>query len=293
MTDTYYILINNLVLKNNRQKHVFHPIDGKTIADEILLGIRKKIVESKITPGLAVVLVGNDEPSKLYVRNKEKACLKAGMDFHTYFCEKETEDQIIKMIQFLNNDPAVSGIIVQLPLPKNFNAQKIIDAIDPKKDADGFHPKNIKKILAGKSKTYPPLVNTVLHIINSQNADLRGKKIALLTHSNIFGPVMIQAFENKGAKAKIVDLKSADEIKEADIVITALGKPGCLAGDMIKKNAVVIDIGITKTETGFKGDADFKSISKIASAATPTPGGTGPVTVAMLLKSVLSLAEKL
>ncbi|KKQ55845.1 MAG: Bifunctional protein FolD [Parcubacteria group bacterium GW2011_GWA2_38_13] len=278
-------------MTNKKFTHTFHPIDGKAIAEDILLKIRKKIVESGITPGLAVIMIGNDEPSKLYVRNKKKACLKVGIDFHTYFCEKETENQIIEMITFLNNDPAVSGIIVQLPLPERFNTQKIIDAIDPKKDADGFHPKNLKNILAGKSTTYPPLVQTVLRILNNEKINMSKKTVALLSHSQVFCPIMVKALENNGAQTKIIELQDAKALKEADIVIVALGKPGCLTGDMIKKDAVVIDIGITKTNMGFTGDADFKSISKIASMATPTPGGVGPVTVAMLLQSTLDLTE--
>jgi len=280
-----------MVEKIKTNNHIFHAIDGKTLAENLLLELRAKIIQTKITPGLAVILVGDDEPSKLYVRNKEKACLKVGIDFHKYVCEKETENQIIKMIEFLNDDPAISGIIVQLPLPKHLDTKKIIDAIDPKKDADGFHPKNIENILAGKSKAYPPLVQTVLRLIESENIDLREKNVVVLSQSKVFSPIMLKALENEGAQAKTVWLKSGEEIKKFDIIIVALGKPGCLVGNMIKKDAVVIDIGITKTETGFKGDADFESVSKVASAATPTPGGVGPVTVAMLLKSTFDLAS--
>ncbi len=275
--------------------HEFHTIDGKALAEEILLDLQKKIIKENFHPGLAVILVGDDEPSKLYVRNKKRACQKVGMEFHKYICEKETEDQIIDMIRFLNNDPAITGIIVQLPLPKGMNTQKIIDAIDPKKDADGFHPQNIKKILSQKTEDLPPLIKTIFYILKSIAMDVKDKRVCVLSKSDIFRQVIVKALEDKGANVNATTLEETDAkkiIKEADIVISILGKPKIITGDMIKKGATIIDIGITKTENGFFGDVDFESIKKVAKFATPTPGGVGPITVAMLLDTVFELSRK-
>lgn len=280
--------------KIKTKKNIFRSIDGKTLAENLLLELRAKIIQTKITPGLAVILVGDDKPSKLYVKNKERACQKVGITFHKYVYANETEGQIIEMIKFLNNDPIISGIIVQLPLPRGLNTQKIIDVIDPKKDADGFHPENIKNILSGKSKIYPPLVQTILYIIKNQNIKLKGKKVATISKSEIFSRVLDKALDNEGAKVYSIALedKNATSIlKNTDIIISALGRPKCISGEMIKKDSIFIDVGITKTQNGFCGDADFESIQKVASCATPTPGGTGPVTVAMLLKSTVDLAR--
>ncbi len=275
--------------------HEFHLIDGKALAEEILLDLQKKIIKENFHPGLAVILVGDDEPSKLYVRNKERACQKVGMEFHKYICEKETEGQIIDMIRFLNNDPAITGIIVQLPLPKGINTQKIIDGIDPKKDADGFHPQNIKKILSQKTAHLPPLIKTIFYILKSIAMDVVDKRVCVLSRSDIFRQVIVKALEDKGARVDATTLEATNakkNLKEADIVISILGKPKIITGDMIKKGATIIDIGITKTENGFFGDVDLESIKKVAKFATPTPGGVGPITVAMLLDTVFELSRK-
>lgn len=279
--------------------HQFHTIDGRAIAEEILLTLRRKIVESGKTPGLAVILVGDDPSSKLYIRNKERACQKVGIEFHKYFCNGEgkiklPQREIIDIIQFLNQDPTISGIVVQLPLPKGYDTDAIISAIDPKKDADGFHPKNIEKILEGKSKKYPPLINTLLCLIASQNIALKNKKISVLVKSDVLKPVLKKVFEDAESQITFSNLDEALEkktLQDADIVITLLGNPECIKGEMLKKDAAVIDVGITRTPKGFSGDADFESIKKVASCATPTPGGVGPVTIAMLLKNVQELSR--
>lgn len=286
------------VLKN--KNHKFHLIDGKALAEEILLDLRKKIIKENFHPGLAVILVGNDESSRLYVKNKENASKKVGINFHKYLCGNEffpniSENEIIEMVQFLNNDPTISSIIIQLPLPKQFNMQKIIEAIDPKKDVDGFHPQNIKKILSQKTEHFPPLIKTILYILNSIKMNIKGKRVCVLSKSDIFRQVIVKVLEDKGARVDVVTLEEAQEkkgLKEADIVISILGKPKIITGDMVKKGATIIDIGITKTENGFFGDVDFESIKKVANFATPTPGGVGPITVAMLLRSVFDSAKK-
>lgn len=287
-------------MSQKAQIHQCIAIDGKMLAEKILLGVRKKIVNGSATPGLAVVLVGDDPSSKLYIRNKERACQKVGIEFHKYFCNGEGEKklsqkEIIEMIQFLNKDEFISGIIVQLPLPQGYDTNKIISAIDPDKDADGFHPKNIKKILSQKTARLPPLIKTILHILESIKMESKGKRVCVLSKSDIFRQVIVKALEDRGARVNAATLAEAltkKYLQEADIVISILGKPKAIMGDMIKKGATIIDIGITKTETGFCGDADFESIKKVAKFATPTPGGVGPITVAMLLDSVFELAQK-
>ena len=286
------------VLKN--KNHEFHLIDGKALAEKILLDLRKKIIKKNPHPCLAVILVGNDASSRLYVKNKENASKEVGIDFHKYLCGNEffpniTEDEIIKMVRFLNNDPAVSSIIIQLPLPRQFNTQRIIEAIDPKKDVDGFHPLNIKKILSEKTDNLPPLIKTILYILDSIKMDIAGKRVCVLSRSDIFRQVIVKVLEDKGALVDAVTLEGALErktLKEADIVISILGEPRVVTGDMIKKGATIIDIGITKTENGFLGDMDFETIKKVAKFATPTPGGVGPITVAMLLDTVFEMAQK-
>jgi|SRR3989344_728633 len=281
------------------ENHEFHTIDGKSLAEKILFDLRKKIIKENLHPGLAVILVGNDPSSRLYVKNKENASKKVGIDFHKYLCGNEffpniSENEIITMVEFLNNDPTISSIIIQLPLPKQFNTQKIIEAIDPRKDVDGFHPHNIKKILSQRTENLPPLIKTIFYILKSIAMNVEGKRVCVLSRSDIFRQVIVKALEDRGANVNATTLEGTDAkeiLKKADIVISILGKPKIITGEMIKKDATIIDIGITKTENGFFGDADFESIKKVAKFATPTPGGVGPVTVAMLLDSVFELSK--
>lgn len=274
-------------------------IDGKKISEEILLSVRRKIIESGATPGLAVILIGDNPSSKLYVKNKERRSREVGIEFHRYLCNSEMmknapESEILTMIDFLNNDPSVSGILVQLPLPPGYDTDKIIARIDPKKDADGFHPENIKKVLSGKSDFIPPLIKSILKILDYEKIDIARKTVTVISKSTKFSLMIVKILENKGAHARTVSLsdKNAKErIKEADILISISGKPRSITGDMVKEGAVVIDVGITKTPEGFQGDVDFESVKKVASYITPTPGGVGPITVAMLLDTIFEMAQ--
>lgn len=276
-------------------------VDGKTFANDILHNLKKKIVSANISLGLAAILIGDNPSSHLYVRNKERACHKVGIEFHKYLCNSQcfkniTEDGIIEMIHFLNQDPAITGILVQLPLPQNFHTERIIRAIDPKKDADGFHPENIKKILSGKTELLPPLVKTILFILQSQNADIAEKTIVIASRNDMLTRVIASVLQKENpAQILRTDPESRDyrsTLRSADILISILGKPQSIHGDMLKPGVGIIDVGITKTEAGFRGDVDFPSIKKVASFATPTPGGVGPLTVAMLLCSVFQLAKQ-
>ncbi len=274
-------------------------INGKSIADEILSDLKLQISKLKNPPGIAAILIGDDPASKLYIKNKEKQSQKIGINFHKYLCNNDcckyiTEKEILKMIKFLNEDPKIHGIIVQLPLPTKFNTEKIISAINPKKDADGFQPENLKNYLSGKTKNIPPLAAAILAIINSENLQTAGRRITAITHSKIFGPVIKKALTDLGAKVQLIsetDPALKQKTSQADILISIVGKPEFITADFIKPDAVLIDVGITLTKDGFKGDVNFESVKNKATLITPTPGGVGPVTVAMLLKNVCELAK--
>jgi len=268
---------------------------GKKIADDILLEIRKKILEKKRHPGLAAILIGDDPASKLYIKNKEKACIRVGINFHSYLCGNEThpdisEDEIIRMIEYLNNDPAIDGIIVQLPIPKKYNTQKIINSIDPKKDVDGFHPENYKKFLKGESTYIPPLISSIVTLLIQYNVNITDKKIIVVSNSDIFSKGLNTILKKQKAKVDVVkstDKNIREKMLTGDVIVSIVGKPNFITGSMIKKDAVVIDVGITLKDDEFLGDVNFDSVSKKASLITPTPGGVGPLTVAMLLKNTL------
>lgn len=276
-------------------------VDGKNISDGILRQLAKKIPKMKMRPGLAAILIGDDPASKLYVRNKSKACKKIGIDFHTYISNKDCypnipQKELIEMIEFLNRDEMVHGIIIQLPLPKKYDTEKIIRAMDPKKDADGFHPKNYKKYLAGNKEYTPPLIKAIVKIFEEYSVGLKGKEVVIVSNSKIFSLGLDHALETLGAKKIAIvsgsSKKFKDETKKADVVISIIGKPKSITGQMVKEGAVVIDVGITLTPSGFQGDVDAKTVSKKASLFTPTPGGVGPITVAMLLENTYNYARK-
>jgi methylenetetrahydrofolate dehydrogenase (NADP+)/methenyltetrahydrofolate cyclohydrolase len=270
-------------------------IDGKKIAGQIRDEIKKEIADLKITPGLAAILVGADPASHLYVNLKERACAEVGIHFEKYlFFATEPEEKIIKKIQELNHNPDIHGILVQIPLPSHFDENKIIATIDPQKDADGFHPENIKKLLAGKPAIVPPVIAGILKLIESTGIEMQNKKITILTNSEIFAKPLEKILKNNQITAAITPADPAPFTRDADIVITALGRPKFLTGEMIKDGAVLIDVGTTRLEDGTTvGDVDFESVKEKASWLTPVPGGVGPMTVAMLLKNVLELAKRM
>lgn len=269
-------------------------IDGKKIAAEIRAKIKNEITKLGISPGLAVILVGADPASHLYVSLKEKAAAEVGIHFEKYlFFAGEPEEKIIAKIQELNSRPDIHGIIVQLPLPSGYNENKIIAAIDPGKDADGFHPENIEKLLAGEPEIIPPIILGILRLIEPTGAELRNKKIAILANSEILAKPLEKILEGNEIKTIITPETLTDKISDVDIVISALGRPKIITGEMIKPGATLIDVGTTRLEGGATvGDVDFDSASQVAGWITPVPGGVGPMTVAMLLRNVLDLAKK-
>jgi methylenetetrahydrofolate dehydrogenase (NADP+)/methenyltetrahydrofolate cyclohydrolase len=268
-------------------------LDGKKIATEVRAEIKKEIAKSGIKPGLAVILVGADPASHLYVGLKEKAAAEVGIHFEKYlFFATEPEEKIIAKIEELNARPEIHGIIVQLPLSQNYDENKIIAAIDPKKDADGFHPENIKKLLSGETEIIPPVISGILKLIESTGTELINKKIAILANSEILAKPLEKILTGNDIQTIIAPETLTTEISDADIIISALGRPKIITSDAIKPGAILIDVGTTRLEDGKTvGDVDFDPVSEKAGWITPVPGGVGPMTVAELLRNVLNLAK--
>lgn len=275
-------------------------LKGKKISEKILNSLKNKIKKEKLKPALAVVLVGDNIASRIYVSLKEKAAGKIGIKFYLHkFSAKAKEMEIIKSIKKLNTDKKISGIIVQLPLPKNLNTQKIINAIDPKKDADGFSA--FGRPAEGwhqKDKIEPVLPKAIMKILEIKNLrlNLRFRGAMIVANSEKFGKIMVASLKQKKISGVYILAKEIKKnrikIKKADVVISAVGKPGLIRGDMIKKGAIVIDAGITKKGKKVLGDVDFTSVKTKASYITPVPGGVGPVTIACLLENVYLLSKK-
>lgn len=272
-------------------------IDGKKLAEEILLDLYKKVRKMVPRPGLAAILIGDDPASKLYVANKKKACIKVGINFYDYYCAgkdhpADTEKDILDAINFLNKDPQVNGIIVQLPVPKKFNTEKIINSIDPQKDVDGFHPQNKKKFLGEKYIITPPLIQAVNQALCATKQNLKNKQAVIVAKGPIFSEPMRKDLKQQGLKVKIVkpDQNLSSQTKKADILIVVVGQKHLIKKEMVKEGAIVIDIGTNLVdEKTWAGDVDPEA-AEVAAWLTPVPGGIGPLTVAMLLKSCYELS---
>jgi methylenetetrahydrofolate dehydrogenase (NADP+)/methenyltetrahydrofolate cyclohydrolase len=274
-------------------------INGREMAEKIKDDITAKIVEqNEQRPNLAIVLVGEREDSQLYVSLKEKEAVKVGIDTHLYKCpENAPQKEIIKMIEFLNNDDLIDAILVQLPLPDGFETDKIIGAVSPKKDVDGFHPDNIKKFMSTCDHRHvmPPVVEVVLEILKNINFVSPNKKAVIIANSEIFGKTLAKALECRGIIVKIIK-KDSNSLKdlclESDLIISAAGEPKLITGEMIKKDAVIIDVGISKKDGRVCGDVDMESVKNKDCQLTPVPGGVGPMTIAMAFKNTLELFQK-
>ena len=275
-------------------------MDGKALSVEIRAEIKSQIEKMKEAgekvPSLAVVLVGNDPASKIYVRNKKNACAEAGITSYEYTLpETATEDEVLELIDTLNNDDKINGILVQVPLPKGIDEKKVIDAIAPEKDVDAFSESNIGKYFLGEAKFLPCTPGGILHLLDKYNIDVNGKNCVIIGRSNIVGKPMALLLLQRNGTVTICHSRTknlSDYTKNADIIVVAIGKPCFLTGDMIKEGAVVIDVGINRLESGkVVGDADFESCSKKASFITPVPGGVGPMTIARLLLNTLEAAK--
>lgn len=271
-------------------------IYGKPVADKILAETKARIEAAHITPGLAVILVGDDGPSHLYVNLKEKAAQSVGIHFEKYIFPKTAgNEEIFKKIEELNRRSDIHGIIVQLPLPKEFLTDEIIARIDPRKDTDGFHPETVRRFLAGESNECPVFPRAMIEVLRSGQYNYIGEKGLVLANSELLGKVLTQALANEGLQAEYVLSKETPEIisaktKEARVIFTACGIPNLITGEMISENVIVIDGGISHLSGKVVGDAERASVEKKARYLSPVPGGVGPVTVATLLARVAEQA---
>jgi len=276
-------------------------IDGKAIAANIREGLKAKVDAIRRDKGvvtkLAVILVGENPASVSYVRGKEKACMEAGIESVVHrLPESVDEKSLLELIDSLNADASVHGILVQLPLPDKIDESRVLLEIQPSKDVDGLHPFNMGKLFKGEDPLFIPCTPLgAMELILSTGVDIAGKKAVVLGRSNLVGKPAAILLLQRHATVTICHTKTKDlagETSKADILVVAAGRPGMVKGNMIKKGAIVIDVGTTRTEKGITGDVDFASAKDIAGYITPVPGGVGPMTIAMLLKNVVSSAER-
>ncbi|MDC1482886.1 bifunctional methylenetetrahydrofolate dehydrogenase/methenyltetrahydrofolate cyclohydrolase [Pelagibacteraceae bacterium] len=275
-------------------------IDGKKIAADLREELRQEVVELKSKhnkiPGLTVILIGDMAPSQIYVRMKEKAANEVGLKSEVIrYPEAVEEKTVLDKIEELNKDESISGILVQLPLPKHIDKQKVIETILPSKDVDGFHPMNVGNLSSGYESSVPCTPLGCYLMIKKIEPNLSGKKAVMIGRSNLNGKPMAQLLLKENCTVTITHSKTKDlkaECLEADIIVAAVGIPELVKADWVKKDAIVIDVGINKTDKGIVGDVAFDEVSKVASALTPVPGGVGPMTIACLLKNTIECFKR-
>ncbi|MEO8322747.1 MAG: tetrahydrofolate dehydrogenase/cyclohydrolase catalytic domain-containing protein [Actinomycetota bacterium] len=276
-------------------------IDGKALAQQVRSEVKERaagLARAGITPGLATVLVGEDPASKIYVGAKQKACAEVGIKVLDYPLPASTpEDELLALIADLNANDGVHGILVQLPLPEHIDEQKVLVAVDPLKDADGFHPMNLGRLLAGDPVVAPATPAGIQEMLIRSGVEISGAEVVVVGRSNIVGKPIAAMLMQKapGANATVTICHTgtrdiAEHTVRADILIAAIGRAHAITAPMIKKGAVVIDVGMNRTEDGLKGDVDFEAAKEICSQITPVPGGVGPMTIAMLLSNTVKLA---
>lgn len=274
-------------------------IDGKAVSKAVRQRVAAETEELKkkgITPGLAVILVGDDPASHVYVRNKERACEEVGFYSEKYeLPENTTQEELNALVDKLNEKKEINGILCQLPLPKHLDDKAVIDRIDPKKDVDAFHPENVGAIMIGDYHFLPCTPAGVMELIHSTGVEIAGKKAVVIGRSNIVGKPMAMLLLHEDATVEITHSKTknlADITRTADILVAAIGKAGFVTADMVKEGAVVIDVGMNRNAEGkLCGDVDFDEVSKKCSYITPVPGGVGPMTISMLMKNTLTAAK--
>ncbi len=275
-------------------------IDGKAVSANLRAGLKEDVAafikRTGVTPGLAVVLVGEDPASAVYVRNKHRGCQDVGIHSEVYTLPEETtEEELLSLLAKLNVDQSIHGILVQLPLPKHISEEKVIHTIRPEKDVDAFHPQNAGNILLGKYSFLPCTPAGVMELLAAHEIEISGKECVVVGRSNIVGkPQALLLLEKNGTvtvcHSRTKDL--AEVTRRADILVVAVGRPRFITADMVKDGAVVIDVGINRTEDGkLCGDVDFNAVEPKAAAITPVPGGVGPMTITMLLRNALRAAE--
>ena len=276
-------------------------IDGKKIAAELrnklkveVDGIKKKF---KKVPGLTVILIGDLAPSQIYVKNKEKSAKEVGLNSEVIrYANDVDENTILKKINDLNEDKSVSGILVQLPLPKHINKKKVIESISPSKDVDGFHPMNVGNLSSGYESSVPCTPLGCYLLLKKIEPNLSGKKAVIIGRSNLNGKPMAQLLLKENCTVTITHSKTKNLKSEcllADIIIAAVGIPELVKGDWVKKDSIIIDVGINKIDKGIVGDVDFDQVSKRAKALTPVPGGVGPMTIACLIKNTIECFKRI
>ena len=274
-------------------------IDGKKLSQKIREEIKVEVEDMKregITPGLAVILVGNDPASQTYVKMKKNACGEVGIYSVVHeFPETISEKELLSTIDMINENPNIHGLLIQLPLPKHIDTTKILERVSPSKDVDGFHPYNMGRLVEGLDSFVPCTPLGVMEMFKEYKIDLYGKDVCVVGASNIVGKPMWALLVNEMATVDICHIATKDlaaHTKRADIVIVGVGKPNLITADMVKDGVIVIDIGINKLPNGkLVGDVDFENVSKKASFITPVPGGVGPMTIAMLLKNTIKAAR--
>ena len=275
-------------------------IDGKKIAAELREELKQEVSNLKKkfnkVPGLTVILIGDLTPSQIYVRNKEKSAIEVGLKSEIIkYPDNVEEKTVLNKIDELNKDSSVSGILVQLPLPKHIDKQKVIEAITPDKDVDGFHPMNVGNLSSGYESSVPCTPLGCYLLIKKIEPNLSGKKAVVVGRSNLNGKPMTQLLLKENCTVTITHSKTSDlkgECLKGDIIVAAVGIPELVKGNWIKKDAIVIDVGINKTEKGIVGDVAFDEVSKVAKALTPVPGGVGPMTIACLLKNTIDCFKR-
>ena len=273
-------------------------LSGKVVSQRIKDELKEEVKELNtkgIFPGLAVIIVGDDPASRVYVNSKKKACEEIGVYSEEYALPAETtEEELLQLVEKLNNEPKINGILVQLPLPKHIDEETIINAISPIKDVDAFHPSNVGKIMIGNYDFLPCTPAGVMELIKESGIDVSGKECVIVGRSNIVGKPQAMLLLHANGTVTICHSRTQDlkaKTKNADILVAAVGIPNFITGDMIKEGAVVIDVGINRiAEKTLVGDVEFESAEKVASAITPVPGGVGPMTIAMLMKNTVKAA---
>lgn len=275
-------------------------LDGKKVSLEIRTSLKaeveKNLAQGKRAPGLAVILVGTDPASKVYVRNKEKACSEAGIVSKSFTLPADiTQEELKKLILELNEDESIDGILLQLPLPQGLNSQELLELISPAKDVDGFHPENVGRLTLGLPGFRSCTPAGIMTLLERYNLKVSGKKAVVVGRSNIVGKPLALLLLQENATVTICHSRTKDlakEVREADFVFAAVGRPKFITADMVKEGAVVVDVGINRTEEGLVGDCDFEQLKDKVKAITPVPGGVGPMTIAQLLLNTFKSYEK-
>ncbi|MDO9399539.1 MAG: bifunctional 5,10-methylenetetrahydrofolate dehydrogenase/5,10-methenyltetrahydrofolate cyclohydrolase [bacterium] len=278
---------------------MFKIIDGQVLAEKIKNIIVQEIAKlGDARPNLAIILVGERADSELYVKLKEKEAKKVGIDTHLYKCpENISEQELLEIIKYLNEDKLIDAVLVQLPLPNNINTDVVMMSLDQNKDVDGFHPKNLEKILNNCDFDYlmPPVYAVVLEMLNSIDYKIKNKKVCIISNADIFSHYLSHILKCQGAEVMAIKADEKDLVKktkQADVLITAIGNPKFIKKEMVKKHAIIIDIGITKQDNKIIGDVDFEDVKDVVDYITPVPGGVGPMTIAMALKNTLELYKQ-